>query len=292
MTQTVAKKQNPNQMLSYDTTFCLGEFYVPPLLFRHTMFEENPVMPVLFMFHERKYQAYHEYLFKIMNKFMTKTEQGRASVLTDSEAGIVGAIETQTNFTHLFCWRHLFKDIHDWIDKHLGTRQDRKVLDDEVTWLFQRDSREEFHEQLAHLQLDWSPLFVQHFREKLLQKFEMVAKWAVQPKVPHSDTQFGVTTNQSEGFNFLLKSICDWTVAPLNCILLSFKMLQRFYLNEVLRGKMGIGTYTLWKVWKWEVRCMSNYIGFCLPTRRHHWCHQNWKHQKHWTIRRRNKYIF
>ena len=61
------KKPNPSQMLSYDTTFCLGDFYVSPLLFRHTMFEENPVMPVLFMFHERKYQEHHEELFKTMN---------------------------------------------------------------------------------------------------------------------------------------------------------------------------------------------------------------------------------
>ena len=67
------------------------------------MFEENPVMPVLFMFHERKYQEYHEDIFKIMNKFITKTQQDRASIVTDSEAGIVGPIETQTNFTHLFC---------------------------------------------------------------------------------------------------------------------------------------------------------------------------------------------
>lgn len=62
-----------------------------------------------------------EELFKIMNKFLTKTQQGRASIVTDSKAGIVGAVEPQTNFTHLFCWRHLFKDIHDWIDKNLGT---------------------------------------------------------------------------------------------------------------------------------------------------------------------------
>lgn len=44
------KKPNPSQMLSYDTTFCLGDFYVSQFLFRHTMFEENAVMPVLLCF--------------------------------------------------------------------------------------------------------------------------------------------------------------------------------------------------------------------------------------------------
>lgn len=118
-------------------------------------------------------------------------------------------------------------------------------MGDELAWLFQRDSKEGFYDQFAHLQLRWGQPFVQHFREKILPKVENIAKWAVQSKVPHFHKQFGVTTNLSEGFNFLLKSIRDWTEAPLDCILLSFKMLQRFYLNEVIRGKVGIGTYTL-----------------------------------------------
>ena len=52
------------------------------------MFEENPVMPVLFMFHERKYQEHHEDLLKIMNKFLTKTQQGGASIMTDSKQAL------------------------------------------------------------------------------------------------------------------------------------------------------------------------------------------------------------
>ena len=35
------------QLLSYDTTFQLGDFYVSPLLFRHTLFTESPVVPAL-----------------------------------------------------------------------------------------------------------------------------------------------------------------------------------------------------------------------------------------------------
>ena len=33
------------QLLSYDTTYNLGDFYVSPILFRHTLFEEAPVIP-------------------------------------------------------------------------------------------------------------------------------------------------------------------------------------------------------------------------------------------------------
>lgn len=54
------------QLLSYDTTFQLGYFYVSPLLFRHTLFTESPVLPALFLIHERKFETAHEQLFNPM----------------------------------------------------------------------------------------------------------------------------------------------------------------------------------------------------------------------------------
>ena len=35
------------QLLSYDTTFSMGDFYVSALLFKHSILEESPVVPAL-----------------------------------------------------------------------------------------------------------------------------------------------------------------------------------------------------------------------------------------------------
>jgi len=43
-----------SQLLSYDTTFQLGDFYVSPLIVRHTLFREKPCIPAMFLIHERK----------------------------------------------------------------------------------------------------------------------------------------------------------------------------------------------------------------------------------------------
>lgn len=51
------------QLLSYDTTFQLGDFYVSPLIFRHLLFNEKPCIPVMFLIHERKLTETHEELF-------------------------------------------------------------------------------------------------------------------------------------------------------------------------------------------------------------------------------------
>jgi hypothetical protein len=69
-------------------------------------------------------------------------------------------------------------------------------------------------------------------------------KWAVS-KLISLEAGRNVATNQSEGFNSLLKSLQGWVEVPLDVIVLSLHMLQRFYLTEIRRGRAGIGSYIL-----------------------------------------------
>ena len=60
----VLQLKDAGQLLSYDTTFQMGDFYVSTLLFHHLVFEESPCIPALFMIHERKFSETHQELFK------------------------------------------------------------------------------------------------------------------------------------------------------------------------------------------------------------------------------------
>ena len=53
-----------SQLLSYDTTFMLGDFNVSILLFRHTIFVDNPCIPALFLIHEKKLSESHQFFSK------------------------------------------------------------------------------------------------------------------------------------------------------------------------------------------------------------------------------------
>ena len=44
----------------YDRKFNLGNFYLTLLVFHHTLFDKDRVIPVAFMRHERKFQSVHE----------------------------------------------------------------------------------------------------------------------------------------------------------------------------------------------------------------------------------------
>ena len=52
------------QLLSYDTTFQLGDFYVSPLIVRHSIFNQKPCIPAMFMIHERKFNSTHQEMFR------------------------------------------------------------------------------------------------------------------------------------------------------------------------------------------------------------------------------------
>ena len=55
----------------------------------------------------------------------------------------------------------------------------------------------------------------------------------------------GITTNQSEGYNTLLKQYGHWKEAPLDALILGLYQLQIFYHNEIQRGYSGMGSYSL-----------------------------------------------
>ena len=83
--------KDKNQLLSYDTTFQLGPYYVSVLLFRHVMFNELPVMPAAFLIYKAKRQDIHEILFSVLRqniKGLTKT----VPIATDEEDAIVNTI--------------------------------------------------------------------------------------------------------------------------------------------------------------------------------------------------------
>ena len=130
------------QLLSYDTTFQLGDFYLSPLLYRHTLFSNSPVMPALFLIHERKFQSTHETFMQNLAKLVPTLVRGRRNVpfVTDEETGIKNVSKLEKLCSHfpslctfqaiekhlprviwLRCWNHTINAIKLWLRKHCAS---------------------------------------------------------------------------------------------------------------------------------------------------------------------------
>ena len=105
--------QSPSsQLLSYDTTFQLGDLYVSALVFHHTLFRETPIIPAMFLLHERKFQQCHQQLFQEAVKLVPALKTVKHPMVTDEEKGIVNAVETYLpNIVRVRCWNYTIRDI-------------------------------------------------------------------------------------------------------------------------------------------------------------------------------------
>jgi len=90
----------------------------------------------------------------------------------------------------------------------------------------------------------WHDDFSRYFTRTVEPKLSYFCIWSIQDYC-NVDQNNGITTNQSEGFNFLIKDFQNWKEVPLDCLLMSLKLIQGFYLEEIRRGKAGLGTYSL-----------------------------------------------
>ena len=72
--------------LNYDTTFDCGQFYLSILTFRHPLFEEEPVIPLILLFHEGKEAIGHSMLFEYLKMAIPTLDNQRTVFISDREA--------------------------------------------------------------------------------------------------------------------------------------------------------------------------------------------------------------
>lgn len=121
MDRVLQCRSSAPQLLSYDTTFQLGDFYLSPLLFRHIAFTSSPVIPALFLIHEKKSQNAHEELMKHVRKVISglKGHEKSIPIVTDEEMAICNAIDIHLPFLHrLKCWNHTVNAVKVSINVH------------------------------------------------------------------------------------------------------------------------------------------------------------------------------
>ena len=140
------------QLLSYDATFQLGDFYVSVLCFRHTLFKEAPVIPAAFLMHERKFEEHHKELFSVCTKIVRSLNHTTCPMVTDEEMAIVNAVaQVIPQVPQLRCWNHIFRAVMAWLHKHGAPCQDTSIYLSDIRDLFHLSTEEEYTSKLASM---------------------------------------------------------------------------------------------------------------------------------------------
>ena len=94
------------------------EIFIYLRSFSATLSSESPIVPALFLIHERKFEKTHEMLFEIAAIKVSLTQRA-FSIVTDEEKGTMNAIMKHLpNATQLRCWNHIFRSARYWFHSH------------------------------------------------------------------------------------------------------------------------------------------------------------------------------
>lgn len=161
-----------SQLLSYDTTFKLGNFYVSPLLFRNILFETKPVMPSLFMIHERKLKATHDELMRVVSQLRHSLINGSNTIplVTADEKGFDAINGHLHKLCRLYFWNHIINASKIWLRGHGATSSEIPVYVNNIRNLLHQPSEDEYQKHLTELKGSWSQPFVRYYMSEIHSK--------------------------------------------------------------------------------------------------------------------------
>ena len=208
------------------------------MTFCHTLFIECPVIPAAFLIHECKFRECHEKFFNECIKYVPTLCKASKPIVTDDETGIVGSIKKLPNLKWLRCWNHLFQDTRQRLRNHGAPSKDIEVYFDNLRKLFHKPSESEYQAALDEMLKKWSL----PFSENIHSQITFIARWALE-EVGLYNSYSGITNNQSEGLNHVIKTLNEWREMSIDYLMLSWYYLQGYYLSEISRGQNELGTY-------------------------------------------------
>lgn len=153
---------HPPIFLTYDTTFKLGDFYVSVLTFRHPEFSERPVIPLMYMIHDRKWKSVHHFFFKKLRKYAPELKsekmKGRIVIASDDESAIVSGIaKFLPEVPHFRCWIHTWKNIKFKLrSSGITNKLELKEYKHEFLHLLKQPSEPDYQRSLIEKVVRWS----------------------------------------------------------------------------------------------------------------------------------------
>ena len=234
------------QLLSYDTTFQLGDFYVSSLLFRHVIFKESPIIPALFLIHERKFQSVHETLFQIAVDKVPRLLKSVYPIVTDEEKAINNAISNALpQAKRLRCWNHIFRGARHWLHSHGVSNSKVQEFISDLRELFHKPSLQDYTEAHKSLSSNWNKAVHEYYAKTIHPEINnSIGRWVLKEQGVYNPFS-GVVNNQSESFNVVLKHMQHWKEVPVDSLVLAFYYLQCYFMNETSRGVCNQGSYHL-----------------------------------------------
>ena len=160
----------PAQCLSCNTAFNMGQLCLSVINFRETEFEEEPVIPLLFMIHEAKTESAYSFLFLRLHELapelmVSPDELKRSVIFTNGEPVVVNALKRSLpDLPRFRCWLQAYRDIKEHL-RNFGISQPAKLQEykNDFIYLLSMESKSEYTNALVDMVMKWDKVLFDIF---------------------------------------------------------------------------------------------------------------------------------
>ena len=201
------------------------------------MFEKNPIIPLAFLIHSRRFHEHHVHFLEAIRKAVPLLASKKIVIVTDREFKFS---EIFPLGYHVYCWNHLETDLHFFLKNtancnaseifyYANTFKELMMIDTEVefeqAWLTLK-SNHFFSEK---------PKVCNYFNDRLLPAFKAHSAIWVLKSAGVLNPENGLTNNASESMNSVLHNLKQWKQVPLDVICVSL-FISAAIIIEKLKG--------------------------------------------------------
>lgn len=233
--------------LHYDTLFNVGDYYLSMLCFRHGLFMGNPIVPVAFFVHSRRYHCDHIDFLSSITDTVSSLLVKQVNIVTDREFQFNSVFPIGNQ---LFCWIHLENDLLWYLKNNCNaTPEELSYYVNSWRELVFNDSEVEFDRELERLENTDRFLSNQkicaYFTNNLIPSFKAhAAIWKLKA-AGVADFVKGITNNPSESMNAVLRRLKNWKQVRLDVITISLYQLSIYYYREIERSFHQCGKWVV-----------------------------------------------
>ena len=183
--------------LHYDTVFNMGDFYLSTLLFRHSVFKGQPVVPFAFLVHTRRFIDDHVRFMETICQSSPCLTSKKMVIVTDREFDFSSVFPLSQ---HVFCWNHVERDLHFYLKQKANcTGHEISYFANIFKQLMQEPTEVEFNRCWSNYKdkdaFQSNKTVCNYFETKLLPAFKHNSSIWVNAGISHPEN--GITNNCS-----------------------------------------------------------------------------------------------
>lgn len=163
------KEENlPSQGLSYETGFEIEDVYLAMLSYRHTEFEETPIIPLVFLLYDNRDAAsVHDFFFLRISELIPEllTAQ-KVIIITNEEPAVVESIQkTFPELPRFRCWFQALQTLRAKLQiLEIEDRQEVQQYESDYVRLLNQSSSGDYKTALGQMYLKkWKKVCVNNF---------------------------------------------------------------------------------------------------------------------------------